>query len=90
MTQLMQPEVNAAWNLAARSLPTGKTGLAYWDERDPYVTVIQQELLRAVARPRPSGSYTQIAGELQKAVEDVVQGVATPEEAAVRVIEERQ
>jgi ABC-type glycerol-3-phosphate transport system substrate-binding protein len=85
MARLMDPETNAAWNLAADYLPARQTGLAYWDAADPYVSFIQQELLRAVPRPRLS-DYTQVMSKLQQAVEDVVNGVATPEEASDRVL----
>ncbi len=38
----------------------------------------------------PFPNYTRTAAALQQAVEDVVSGAATPEEAAARVIEQAQ
>ncbi len=86
MTRLMSPDTNAAWNLAAGYLPTRQAALTGWDDTDSYTHFIQQEL--QVARPRPPlSNYTQIASALQKAVKDVLMGVATPEEAAAQAIE---
>jgi multiple sugar transport system substrate-binding protein len=89
MTQLMAPEVNAAWNHAASYLPTRQEALAHWDEADSYTLFIQEGL--AAARPRPKLShYAQVAGVLQQAVEKVLTGEATPEEAAAEVMENAQ
>ena len=89
MTQLMSPEALGAWNLAAGYLPTRKTALQHWDEEDSFTRFAEQLLETAQARPR-IGNYTQVAAALQKALEDVITGVATPEEAAAQAIEETQ
>ena len=89
MTQLMSPEALGAWNLAAGYLPTRKTALESWDEEDSFTRFAEQLLETAQARPRIS-NYTQVAAALQKAIEDVINGVATPEEAAAQAIEETE
>jgi multiple sugar transport system substrate-binding protein len=89
MTQLMSPQINAAWNKAVGYLPTRQAALAAWDEEDSYTRFANQQLQTAQIRPRLS-NYTQIAAALQEAVEDVITGAATPEEAAAQVIEKAQ
>ena len=86
MVDLVSPEVNAAWNLAANYLPTRQSALGRLDPADSYWRFIGQQL--QAARPRLRiANYTQVAALLQTAVEDVITGAATPEEAAARVIE---
>ena len=89
MTQLMSPEVVGAWNLAASYLPTRQAALDTWDEEDSYTRFASELLQTAQPRPRMS-NYTQVAAALQKAIEDVITGAATPEEAAAQAIEETQ
>jgi ABC-type glycerol-3-phosphate transport system substrate-binding protein len=89
MLRIMAPETNAAWNLAANSLPTRQAALALWNQEDTYVPFIGQQLL--AARPRPLVSnYTQVAAALQGAVESVLTGAAPPEEAAAAAVESIQ
>ncbi len=89
MTQLMSPQTNAAWNQTAHYLPTRQAALANWDEEDSY-TRFAGELLES-AQPRPRlPNYAQVAAALQQAVEDVLTGTATPEEAAAGAIENTQ
>ena len=87
--QLMSPEALGAWNLAADYLPTRTAALDQWDEEDSYTRFARQLLEMAQPRPRMS-NYTQVAAALQKAIEDVITGAATPEEAAAQAIEETQ
>ena len=89
MTQLMSPEALGDWNLAAGYLPTRKAALDRWDEEDSYTRFASQLLETAQPRPRIS-NYTQVAAALQKAIEEVITGAATPEEAAAQAIEETQ
>jgi multiple sugar transport system substrate-binding protein len=89
MTQLMSPQTNAAWNKASGYLPTRQAALAAWNEEESYTRFASQQLQTAQARPRLP-NYTQIAAALQEAVEDVITGAATPEEAAAQVIEKAQ
>ena len=89
MTQLMSTEALGAWNLAAGYLPTRQAALDSWDEEESYTRFARQLLETAQPRPRME-NYTQVAAALQKAIEEVITGVATPEEAAARAIEETQ
>jgi multiple sugar transport system substrate-binding protein len=86
MRLLMDPETNAAWNLAASSLPTRQAALASWDTEGGLSPFISQQLRTAQARP-PIPNYTRVAAALQKAVEDVISGAATPEEAAAQAMD---
>jgi len=81
----MAPETNSAWNLATNHLPTRQQALANWDQSDGYTRLLQ-DLLTA-AQPRPHlDNYTQVTAALQQAVEAVLTGVLTPEEAAAEAI----
>jgi ABC-type glycerol-3-phosphate transport system substrate-binding protein len=85
VTQMMAPETNSAWNLATNHLPTRQQALANWDQSDGYTRLLQ-DLLTA-AQPRPHlDNYTQVTAALQQAVEAVLTGVLTPEEAAAEAI----
>jgi multiple sugar transport system substrate-binding protein len=93
MTQLMSPETNGSWNEAANTLPTRQAALADGEEavtaEDSTIRFIRQQL--QMARPRPRlFKYTQVAAALQEAVQDVITGAATPEEAAAQAIERAQ
>jgi len=89
MIQLMSPESVGTWNLAADYLPTRQAALESWDEEDSYTRFADQ--LLQTARPRPRiVNYTQVAAALQTAVENVITGAATPEEAAAQAIEATQ
>jgi multiple sugar transport system substrate-binding protein len=89
MTQLMSPEINAAWNKTAGYLPTRQAALANWDEADSYTRFVKQQLQMAQARPRVP-NYTQIAAALQEAVVAVINSSTTPEKAAAQAIEKVQ
>ena len=93
MTQLMSPETNASWNEAANYLPTRQAALGYGDEAaiaaDSYTRFAGQQL--QMARPRPRlPHYTQVAAALQEAVQEIITGSTTPEEAAAQAIESAQ
>ncbi len=85
MVRLMDPTINAAWNLAAGTLPTRRSVLAESDTLDSYARFIHQQLLAAQPRPRLP-NYAQVAAALQDAVEAVVAGTQSPEEAAAQVM----
>jgi multiple sugar transport system substrate-binding protein len=89
MIRLMSPEVNAVWNQTAGYLPTRQSVLADHDDGDSYIRFVDQQLQAARARPRLP-NYAQVAAALQEAVEDVITGAATPEEAAARAVESVQ
>ena len=80
---LMAPQRLGLWALAARRLPTRLSALPDASD-DPYLQFVAELLLQAQVRPR--GSFYDRAGRLlQTAVEEVINGSATAEEAAARV-----
>jgi ABC-type glycerol-3-phosphate transport system substrate-binding protein len=87
LSELMSPQTNAAWNEAASFLPTRQAAMATWNEEDSYARFAEQQLQAAQPRPRVPG-YTQVAAALQQAVEQVITGITTPEEAAKQVVGE--
>ncbi len=89
MAQLMSPQTNAAWNHAANYLPTRQTALVNWEEEDSYARFAAQQLQSAQAYPRLTNS-AQVSAAMQEAVEEVLTGAATPEEAAAAAIEKVQ
>jgi maltose-binding protein MalE len=89
MVQLLTPEVNTAWTQASNYLPTRQAALANWDQEESYTLFIGQQL--QTARPRPSlANYSQVAAALQEAVQAVLTGAATPEEAAAQALEDTE
>lgn len=89
MSQLLAPETNAAWNQSTDYLPTRQAALAFWDSEDSYGPFIHQQL--QTARPRPAiPNYARIASALQQAVQDVLTGMAIPDEAAAQAVEDAQ
>jgi ABC-type glycerol-3-phosphate transport system substrate-binding protein len=89
LVQIMAPDVNSAWAQAANYLPTRQSSLANWDQIELYTRFVQQQLQAARARPIIA-NYAQVASALQIAVEEVVAGTASPEEAAAEAIESTQ
>jgi len=85
MVQLMNPATNAAWSEAADYLPTRVTTMAEWRPGESYSQFIRQQL--QAARPRPQlADYTRVAAALQEAVIAVLNGTATPQDAASQAI----
>ena len=85
MVQLMSPATNAAWNEAADYLPTRAAAMAEWRPEDNYSRFIRQQLQTARSRPLLA-DYTRVAAALQEAVLAVLNGTATPQEAANQVL----
>ncbi len=78
---LLEPENNADWNLAAGHLPTRQTAFEHLSSADPYFPFVRQQLENVY--PRPTASvYEKTGRALQKAVQDVLTGEASPQEAA--------
>jgi ABC-type glycerol-3-phosphate transport system substrate-binding protein len=89
MVQLMNPATNAEWNEAADYLPTRAAAMAEWRPEESYSRFIQQQL--QAARPRPLlADYTRVAAALQEAVVAVLNGAATPQEAANQAMAKSQ
>lgn len=81
MQHLLSPANNGAWTQAAATLPGRVSSLTQWDQGDPYTGFIRDQLTRAQAAP--STAITNVVGPaLRKAIDDVLLGRATPEEAA--------
>ena len=87
IVQWMEPELNAAWNRATGYLPARQSALTMHEEMEEYRTFLHQQLLAAQPRPRLP-NYARVAAALQKAVEAVITGAMTPEEAAAQVMKE--
>jgi multiple sugar transport system substrate-binding protein len=82
---LLNPVNNAAWNQAAGHLPTRRSAFEHLDQEDEYTSFAYQQL--ESARPNPTAaSYEQMSRALQQAVQDVLSGEVTPDEAAATVI----
>jgi len=85
LSELMSPETNAAWNEAASFLPTRQTAITTWNEEDSYARFADQQLQAARPHPRVP-NYSQVGAALQQAIEQVVTGTATADEAASEAI----
>jgi len=82
---LLEAENNADWNLAAGHLPTRQAAFDLLGTADPYFTFARQQLENVHPRPMTS-AYEKIGRALQKAVQDVLTGEVSPEEAAETVM----
>jgi ABC-type glycerol-3-phosphate transport system substrate-binding protein len=82
---LLEPENNANWNLAAGHLPTRQAAFDHLGTEDPYFPFAWQQL--ASVSPRPmSAAYDKMGRALQRAVQDVLNGEASPQQAADAVM----
>lgn len=82
---LLGPANNAAWNKATNHLPTRRSAFEHLDQADEYVLFAYQQLESARCYPSAPG-YEQMSRALQQAVQAVLSGQATPEEAAAAVL----
>jgi multiple sugar transport system substrate-binding protein len=82
---LLEPENSANWNLAAGHLPTRQAAFDRLDTEDPYVPFVRQQLANVYPRPM-AASFDKMGRALQRAVQDVLQGEVSPEEAAETVV----
>jgi ABC-type glycerol-3-phosphate transport system substrate-binding protein len=82
---LLEPKNTADWNLAAGHLPTRQEAFDYLGTADDYFPFVQRQLANVYPRPMAS-AYEKIGRALQRAVQDVLQGKASPEEAAAAAI----
>jgi multiple sugar transport system substrate-binding protein len=83
---LMAPDNNAAWSGATASLPTRYATFKLIGEDDPYWPFLQSQL--EVAVPPPAfPEYDQMGRILQQAVVEVLNGEASPEEAATAAVD---
>lgn len=82
---LLEPENNADWNQAAGHLPTRQAAFEHLGTADRYFRFMRQQLENVYPRPIAS-AYEKIGPALQRAVQDVLKGEASPQEAAAAVI----
>ncbi len=77
---------NATWNKINKSIPTRDTAYQELAGNDPYWTFLTDQL--NTARPEPRFSdYDRVGRIIQQAVEQVIRGEATPEEATATAID---
>lgn len=81
---LASPDRQAAWTLAAGWLPTRAAALTAWGEA-PFVPLAAEALTRAQWQP-PLRVREQLGPLLRQAIDDVLNGRATPEAAARTVV----
>ena len=83
---LMEPENSVEWNLAAGHLPTRRAAFEFLGTEDSYYPFLSKQL--EGARPRLAGAvYSEVSRVLQQAVEKVIAGEASPQEATKAAIE---
>jgi ABC-type glycerol-3-phosphate transport system substrate-binding protein len=82
---LLEPENSADWNLAAGHLPTRRAAFDHLGTEDQYFPFVRQQLANVYPRPM-AAAYDKIGRALQRAVQDVLQGAVSPEEAAEAVV----
>jgi ABC-type glycerol-3-phosphate transport system substrate-binding protein len=81
INQLLAPEVQGAWSAAAHWTPTRREAFTAWPAADAYVEFLQPLLAEAQALPSER-SFGELSKQLQQVVSEVLNGEATPEEAA--------
>jgi len=82
---LLAPDNASALTRAGRVLPGRAAALTSWDQTDPYTGFIRDQL--SVARAAPPASIVNVVGPvLHQAIDDVLNGRATPDEAALTAI----
>jgi len=86
---LTAPDHSALWTQAAGYLPVTRSGLRLWNVSEEERTVLRHLLEAAVAPPRPA--VMEIVGPaMQQALESVLTGRATPQEAATNAVKRVQ
>ncbi len=78
---IVTPANNGAWTQAAQMLPGRAASLAVWDQTQPYTGFLEEQLHTAVARPAVT-VLKAVGPAYAKAIQDVLTGRATPEQAA--------
>jgi ABC-type glycerol-3-phosphate transport system substrate-binding protein len=77
---------NAGWNGINKSIPVRDTSFQQLAGEDPYYSFLTEQLNSARPEPRFS-DYDRVGRILQQAVEQVLRGEATPEEATITAID---
>jgi maltose-binding protein MalE len=82
----MSTTSNANWNTINRTIPTRDTAYQNVAGDDPYWVYLTEQL--NTAQPSPSfDGYDRIGRIIQQAVQQVISGEATPEEATATAID---
>jgi ABC-type glycerol-3-phosphate transport system substrate-binding protein len=82
----MSTENNADWNTINKSIPTRQTAYKQVAGNDPYWAFLSDQLKTAQAQPGFVG-YDQIGRIIQQAVQQVLNGEATPDQATATAID---
>ena len=82
---LLTPDNAGALTRAGRVLPGRAAALATWDQTNPYIGFLNEQLTAAHAAP-PASLVNVIGPVLHQAIDDVLNGRATPDEAALTAI----
>jgi ABC-type glycerol-3-phosphate transport system substrate-binding protein len=85
MMWMLAASRSAAWTQAMGLLPVRASALDRWEEIDPYVLFLRQELNRAVAPP-PFSVITAVGPVFRTALADVLAGKSAPEAAAATAV----
>ncbi len=75
------------WSFAAKQLPTRPAALQLWPQRDGYAAFLAQLLQAAALEPVTPAQHA-LARSIQKALQAVLSGKATPAEAAAQAQKE--
>lgn len=82
----LSTENNVSWNRINQTIPTRDTSYQQLAGEDPYWQFLSDQL--NTARPQPNfAEYDRIGRIIQQAVEQVIRGEATPEEATITAID---
>jgi ABC-type glycerol-3-phosphate transport system substrate-binding protein len=84
---LLDATRNSTWARAANSLPSRRSALEQWGQADPYFVFLREQLEACKYRTVGLG-YTEASRAIQRALTDVLTGVASPQQAAQRAVEE--
>ncbi|MCC7355554.1 MAG: extracellular solute-binding protein [Anaerolineae bacterium] len=84
---LLDATRNSTWARAANSLPSRRSALEQWSQADPYFLFLREQSEACKYRAVGLG-YNEASRAIQRALTDVLTGVASPQQAAQRAVEE--
>jgi len=83
----MQTDVNAAWATRSAVIPARQSAFALVRDDDPYWLFLNDYLPAAIPPPAFDG-FSQLSRALQQAIEQVISGEASPDEAVQNAVTE--
>ena len=86
MEAFMSTSNNATWNSINKSIPTRETAYKQIAGDDPYWVYLTEQLNNAQPQPDFVG-YDRIGRIIQQAIQQVISGEATPEDATATAID---